>query len=686
MTDSASSFGAGNALAQAASPYLRQHARNPVDWMEWGDQAMARARAEGKLLLISIGYAACHWCHVMAHECFEDAGIAALMNRHFVCVKVDREERPDVDQVYMEAVQLMIGHGGWPLNCFALPDGRPVYGGTYFRPEAWHTVLTRLATLWEQEPDRVTQEAGQLAKYLQASHRRAPGRVAEGVTWKWPEVYAAFSARFDREQGGTAGAPKFPMPAEWQFLLRYGWAAGDAGCARQVRLTLDRMAAGGLCDQLGGGFARYSTDAAWKVPHFEKMLYDNAQLIELYAEASAVYAEPRYRDAALDAAEFLERELALEGGGYASSLDADSEGEEGRFYAWTRSELESALGERLRWFADITGVDGEGHWERGNNVLLRRYSLEDLAARQGWTRAEAERVWAEARRDLLAWRARRPRPARDDKVLTSWNGLTVRALAAAFRHTGRDVLRQRAVRTADFLLGRARRADGGLWHRGFEDAFAVEGFLEDYALLADGLIELYQVTFAARYLDVARGLADYALEHFGGDDSPWLYFTADTAPPLLVRKRETQDNVIPSSNAVFARVLLALADFFAAPEYRVRAEAMLSAVRAEFPIYAPAYAVWAQTLLAESFPMATLAVVGPEAHAFRDATAGKYRPQWRYAGSEIPADLPLLRGKFQAGATLAFRCQGDACGRPQTDWRQLLESENLRWNPEGVAP
>ena len=678
-----------NALAHAASPYLRQHRNNPVDWVEWSDEAFARAKRENKLVLVSVGYAACHWCHVMAHESFEDGALAGIMNRNFVCIKVDREERPDVDQIYLEAVQLMTGRGGWPLNCFMLPDGKPVYGGTYFRPDQWKSILERLAEMWRREPGAVAAQAEQITAHLRRDEKTG-GAAHEIGTFKWRHAYESFSMRFDRTRGGRGGAPKFPMPCEWQFLLRYGVYAKDEDCLNQVRLTLDRMAAGGIYDHLAGGFARYSTDGEWKVPHFEKMLYDNAQLLELYAEAAVALNEPLYLKISLEIGDFLENELAAPGGGYCSALDADSEGEEGLYYVWTRPELEGILGDRFAWFADLCGVGGEGLWEEGRNVLLRRYSLEELADRQGWTRDEAARNWENVRRDLLKAREPRPRPMLDDKILTSWNGLLLKAFSSAHRCSGLEIFRERAIRLADFLLRKAVKPGGGLWHRGQPTSliepghgeFAIEGFLEDYAFLAEGLIELYQITFTETYLDAARALADDALLHFHDAASPLLFFTADNAPSLLVRKKEIQDNVIPSSNAAFARVLLSLGDYYTEPRHRDRAGAMLTAIRGEFPTYAPAYASWAQTLLMEEVSMATMAVVGPGVEEFHKAAKGRHLPHLRLAGSPVASSLPLLEGKFSPGVTMAFRCEGAACGLPTQDWKNMLDAENVRWNPD----
>ena len=677
-----------NSLAQAASPYLRQHQDNPVEWMEWGDAAFERARRENKLLLVSSGYAACHWCHVMAHESFEDAETAALMNRRYVCVKVDREERPDIDQIYLDAVQLLTGRGGWPLNCFVLPDGRPVYGGTYFPRAQWRALLENLADLHAREPHATAEQGEKITARLRQNEFRAAGTdPAARPPVPWKDALASFAARFDRNRGGTGGAPKFPMPCEWEFLLRYGLHSRDPVVLRQVRLTLDRMASGGIHDCLAGGFARYSTDAEWKVPHFEKMLYDNAQLLSLYAEAFTVFGDPAYREVARGIAAFAESELRAEHGGYCSALDADSEGEEGLYYVWQRAELEAVLGDRFPAVADLLGVNagddgGDSHWEHGRHVLQKPHSLEAWAARRRLAPGEAARLWESARADLLAARGPRVRPQLDDKVLTGWNGLMIQGLAAAARYLGDEVLLERARRTADVLLEKSRRPDGGLWRRGWRGAFGIEAFLEDYACLARGLIELYQASFEERYLLAARDLVDYALAHFTDESSALLYFTADNAPAVLLRKKELHDNVIPSSNALLAEALLSLSDFFGEPAYRRRAEAMLAAIRPEFPSYAPAYAHWAQVLLREEISPVTLAFAGPGAggagKALREARA-LFAPHLLLAGAPDASAIPLLQDKFVDGKTLAYRCEQGACGLPSEDWRSLLAVEAALW-------
>lgn len=687
-----------NSLAHAASPYLRQHQHNPVDWVEWSDEAFARARAENRLVLVSSGYAACHWCHVMAHECFEDEGIAAIMNRSFVCIKVDREERPDVDQVYLDAVQLMTGRGGWPLNCFVLPDGRPVYGGTYFPREQWRALLENLADLHAREPHAVAEQADKITARLRQLEIRP--EAASHAPVPWSRVIPTFTARFDTGAGGTGHAPKFPMPCEWGFLLRYATRHADAGLLAHVRRTLDRMASGGIYDQVGGGFARYSVDAEWHVPHFEKMLYDNAQLLELYAEAAVALDEPAYREVARGIAAFVERELSAGdglAGGYCSALDADSEGEEGAFYVWTRAELSRILGDRFPVLADLFGVHveadgGAAHWEHGRHVLVRRFSVAEWAARHGMTPEAAARLLDEGCADLLHAREERERPLRDDKVLTGWNGLMIAALARAGTLLDDPALVARARRAADLLLEKARRPDGGLWRRGHIEggagSFGIDAFLEDYACFARGLIALYQATFEERYLTAAHGLALYALKHCSdapdaqGKVAPLLYFSADNAPQVVVRKKELQDNVIPSSNALMAEVLFQLADYFTDPALHVRAQAMCAAMAAELPAYAPAYAYWARVLFVEEQSPVTLAVTGPEAGAFLARASARFLPHVRIAGSVGASRVPLLQDKRpDGGETRGFRCQAGTCGLPVTGWAALLADEERAWAP-----
>lgn len=665
-----------NRLILETSPYLLQHAHNPVDWHAWGDEALDKAAKEDKMLLISIGYSACHWCHVMERESFEDEGIAALMNDLFVCIKVDREERPDVDQVYMNAVQLVNGQGGWPLNCFALPDGRPVYGGTYYRPNQWKDVLRSLADLYKKDRAKVLKYAEQLTEGVRSSES-LEGPAEKGEVFRLDKARAmvdAWKPMFDRGEGGMNRAPKFPLPSNWRFLLRYGFAAGDAEVSAQVRLTLDKMAFGGIYDHLGGGFARYSTDGLWKAPHFEKMLYDNAQLMELYAEAFQVTGDPLYRRVIEETADWLEREMTSPEGAFYSALDADSEGVEGKFYVWTKEELETALGDRFPIFRDAYSVDSDGYWEEGNYILLRRKGDAEAAAAAGLTVEAWHQRLGDDRRTLLALREKRVRPGLDDKCLTGWNAMMSKGLLAAHAALGDERYLIAARRNLEFLRDRARLPDGGLYRNsksepgGQKVRFTIPGFLEDYAFTAEAFLALYQATFDESWVRAARDLAEYAIAHFRDAGSGLFFFTSDLDKPLVARKMEVMDNVIPGSNSVMARLLLHLGALFGEDRYREMAEGMLRRVRAQLPTYGSGFSNWGMVLLDVALPFHEIVVVGPEAVLRARELRRHYLPDAVLAGSaEARPDgdsLPVLEGRYQAGRTLIHVCRERACRLP----------------------
>ena len=655
-----------NRLINESSPYLLQHAHNPVDWHAWGDEALDKAAREDKLILVSIGYSACHWCHVMERESFEDEGIAAIMNERFVCIKVDREERPDVDQVYMNAVQLLSGHGGWPLNCFTLPDGRPVYGGTYYRPGQWKEVLGSLADLWKNDRLKVLKYAEQLTEGVRGSERIEVSTEG-GAPFSMDEAEAmvdAWKPLFDRSEGGMNRAPKFPLPSNWRFLLRYGSAAKDKAVADQVRLTLDKMAYGGIYDHLGGGFARYSTDGLWKAPHFEKMLYDNAQLLELYAEAYQHTGDPLYRQVVEETAAFVERELTSPEGVFYSALDADSEGEEGRFYVWTKEELEKILGDRFPLFRDAYSVNSAGYWEEGNYILLRRQSDAELAQAAGLPAEEWKSRIDGMRRELLAIREKRVRPGLDDKSLTAWNAMMSKGLLAAYAALGERKYLDAARRNLEFLLGRARKEDGSFYRTYKAGKFAISAFLEDYAFAAEAFLALYQATFEEKWIAAARSTADYAIAHFRDPVSGLFFFTSDLDKPLVARKMEIMDNVIPSSNSMLARTLFHLSSYYGVEEYRAMAEIMLTQIRGQLPSYGSGFSHWAMLLLDLALPFHEVVVLGPEAGGFAQSLRRWYLPDAVLAGGPGPGALPLLEGRFQAGRTMVYVCRDRACNLP----------------------
>jgi uncharacterized protein YyaL (SSP411 family) len=660
-----------NRLIHETSPYLLQHAHNPVDWYAWGEEALERAKRENKLLLISIGYSACHWCHVMERESFESEETAAIMNGHFVCIKVDREERPDVDQVYMNAVQLITGQGGWPLNCFALPDGRPIYGGTYFRPGQWREVLRSLADLHVKEPEKVEHYAEQLTRGVRQSERIEAAEAASPVVLADLETaYRNWRSYFDREEGGMNRAPKFPLPNNYQFLLRYWKATGDASALEQVRLTLDRMAFGGIYDQLGGGFARYSTDSAWKVPHFEKMLYDNGQLLELYSEAYKATQDPLYARIVRETAAFVARELTSPEGAFYSALDADSEGEEGKYYIWTKEELEAALGDRFPFFRDAFNINSVGYWEDGNYIPLRKRADADLAAAFGIGEDDVRRRIEEAKAVLMPVRDKRVRPGLDDKTLTSWNALMSKGYVAAYEALGDAAYLDAAKRNLGFLLEAGRRPDGGL-HRtykagadGGRGRFAINGFLEDYAFTAEALIALYQATFEEKWLGAAKELAEYAIAHFRDSASGLFFFTSDLDAPLVARKMELMDNVMPGSNSGMAKALFALGSHYGDPAWTDMAAAMLAQVKEAMPTYGSGYSNWAMLALNLAVPFHEVVIAGPDAEARRREFSARFHPNVLLAGSSAPSALPLLEGRVAGESTRIYVCRDRVCKLP----------------------
>lgn len=670
-----------NALIHESSPYLLQHAYNPVQWEGWHDSTLEHARKSGKLLLISIGYAACHWCHVMERECFEDPEVADVMNAHFIPVKVDREERPDVDQIYMDALQIMSGSGGWPLNIVALPDGRPFWGATYVRKKDWINVLLQLAKLHREDPEKIRQYASDLTSALQRLNVMAesdtgrdqlPGR-AEIRTWT-----DSWKKSFDPDFGGHLGAPKFMTPVLYQFLMHWGEDSGDPLVARHVRTTLKGMAYGGLYDQVGGGFSRYSVDPRWHIPHFEKMLYDNAQLISLYSEAYGRYRDPLYREVVAHTLEFLERELARPEGGYFASLDADSldaagELAEGAYYVWTAEELKEALQGDFDWFSDYYSVDDFGHWEEGNYVLIRRQADEDFAAKKGWSLTDLHVRITGARERLLRIRETRPGPRLDDKLITSWNGLLLSGLCDAFRYCGLKEALDRALDLAGFIENTLCREDGSLLHSHKTGGKPVNGYLEDYAAVIQGYLKLYSITRDPFWADRSRALTDYTLEHFSGGDQPLLYFTSSLDRALIRRTLEVNDSVMPSSNSVMAKNLFLLGGFFADNAYRDRAITMLSAMRPSMDRYAAQYPNWLQLALWLEGPFYEVVITGPDAEQTLETLQDHYLPNAWLAASAKPLDYPLFENRHDEGSTRIFICQHGQCSQPKSDPQEALE-------------
>ncbi|MCH2224950.1 MAG: thioredoxin domain-containing protein, partial [Crocinitomicaceae bacterium] len=533
-----------NALVNESSPYLLQHAHNPVNWVPWADDVFERAEKEGKLVLISVGYSACHWCHVMEHESFEDEEVAALMNKFFINVKVDREERPDVDQVYMTAVQLMTQKGGWPLNCFTLPDGRPIYGGTYFPKEQWMHILKSLQHTFTNELPKVQEYAKNLHEGIIASELiDIPSEKLDFEEEKLTELMQRWSKMFDWNDGGNSRAPKFPLPSNLNFLLDYGINAKNNKAIDHVELTLDKMALGGIYDQIGGGFSRYSVDMLWKVPHFEKMLYDNGQLLSTYSKGYRQFKKPLYKRLVSQTIDWLEREMLDESGAFFSALDADSEGVEGKFYVWKKEELDAVLSKDDTWVYDFYQVNQRGYWEEDNYILLRSESDEVFAKKFGWTIEELELKIKGVNQQLLDERSSRVRPGLDNKCITSWNAMTLKGLCDAYAVFGEESYLFLALKNARWLTDNRIKEDGAVIRLEKNEQEEIEGFLEDYAHAINAFMTLYQVTLDESWLNVAKKICDYTVTHFQDAQSKMFYFTP-TSTQLIARKMEINDNVI----------------------------------------------------------------------------------------------------------------------------------------------
>ncbi len=588
-----------NKLALESSPYLLQHARNPVNWIAWSDDIFSLAKKENKLILISIGYSACHWCHVMEHECFEDETVAAYMNEHFINIKVDREERPDIDQVYMSALQLMTQKGGWPLNCFCLSDGRPIYGGTYFPKDSWMNVMAALIKTQNTDFPRMLDFAAQLQEGIHNSElitqAISPKQLSEE---KLNHTVQSWVKVFDKYEGGNSRAPKFPMPNNYLFLLNYSHLFNNKLVTNHVRLTLNKMEQGGIFDQIGGGFSRYSVDVLWKVPHFEKMLYDNAQLIELYATAFNLYGELSYKQVVEKTFEWLMREMRSETGGFYSALDADSEGEEGRFYCWNITELKSVLESDFDWVKNYYSINSDGFWEDDKYILLKRKSDPNFAIEMNWTIPELNAKTAEINKKLLFHRQKRIAPGLDNKCLTSWNGLLISALCQAYNSFNNTIYLATAEQTGEWLLNSQMDEKNRLFHNFTLGKANIPGFLEDYACCIDAFIKLYQTTKNIKWVLSAEKLTKTVEKEFMHPESKMCYFTSSDNQ-LIARKMELHDNVMPSSNSVMAKNFWMMGQYFQNENWINYARQMLANATEEMENYGSGHSNWAILYLME---------------------------------------------------------------------------------------
>jgi uncharacterized protein YyaL (SSP411 family) len=674
-----------NHLVHETSPYLKQHVHNPVDWYPWGPEALKRARQLDRPIFLSIGYSACHWCHVMEHESFEDPEVAAILNEHFVSIKVDREERPDLDQIYMNALVHVLspGHGGWPMSMFLTPDLKPFFGGTYFppddryqgRPPSFKRVLLALADAWQNRRAELVESAGEVTRLLQqVDHLPATGNELNPELLRKP--VAMLAQVFDRTYGGFGRAPKFPHAMELRLLLRVWKRFGDDDALHMVRVTLDRMAMGGMYDHLGGGFHRYSTDERWLVPHFEKMLYDNALLTTAYLEAFQATGNAFYREVVQQTLDYVLREMTSPEGPFYSTQDADSEGVEGKFFVWSAQEIEAALGPELAdLFDDVYDVTPEGNWE-GHNILNRSKTYEQQARLRRMPEAELRQRLDEARQKQFAVRSRRVWPGRDEKVLTAWNGLMIGALAQAALPLEKPAYAEAAARAVDFILGRMRDTNGRLLRTYFAGAEPrLNAYLEDYAFLIDALVSLYEATFAPRWMAAALELAERMVDQFWDETEGGFYYTGRDHEALITRTKDPHDSSIPSGNSMAVTALLRLARLTGRHDLFEKAEATLRLFQG---LMANSPTAAGQMLIALDFylgPVQEFAVAGnPEAADTRRVLGmilGGFRPN-KVVALKDPADtstqaeqlVPLLAGKNALGAVTTYICQNFACQVP----------------------
>ncbi|MFC0876207.1 thioredoxin domain-containing protein [Saccharicrinis sp. FJH2] len=666
-----------NQLISESSPYLLQHAHNPVDWHPWSNETLEKAAKEQKMLIISIGYSACHWCHVMEHESFENKEVAAFMNKHFIPIKVDREERPDIDHIYMSAVQLISGRGGWPLNVIALPDGRPVYGGTYFPRVQWLDMLQQLVDFADKNPEKMEEYAENLTNGIIQSDIVTPVQHLESFSLeKLHTIFKNWKEHLDLEKGGTRGAPKFPMPVSYQFLMHYAFLTGNKEANEAVMLTLDKMAMGGIYDHLGGGFARYSTDEDWKVPHFEKMLYDNGQLVSLYANAYQNAQKDEYKNVVLQTLNFVEEELMSHESGFYSALDADSGGVEGKYYSWTKKELDHLLGDIAPIVYKYYGITETGNWEDGLNILHRSFSDKEVADEFGISVKALHRKIKKVNELLFDERENREKPGLDDKILTSWNALMCKGFIDAYRVFDDPHYLEIATRNLAFLLSKLKKQDYRL-DRNYKDGISsINGFLDDYAFLIDALIAMYTATFNEFYIDEALALTEYAVEHFYDQSGGMFFYTSDMDHKLIARNHEVTDNVIPSSNSAMAKNLFMLGHYFEKNEFIEMAQRMLTSVKEEMQRSGAYFANWCILKAWFVENPYEVAIAGKEAVEVRKEMDHYYLPHVLFCGGNGNSTLPLLKNRQVQGKTIIYVCQDSTCRQPVESVHEAMDMIN----------
>lgn len=664
-----------NRLSLETSPYLLQHAHNPVDWFPWGDEALAKAKNENKPIVLSIGYSACHWCHVMERESFENVEIAKLMNAYFVNIKVDREERPDIDQIYMDAVHAMGLQGGWPLNVILMPDGKPFYGGTYFPSNRWANLLEGVQKAFENDLEKLEQSAEGFAVTLNRSEFEKYGLGAE--TFKlthvqYDQMFDHLAKSFDYELGGNNRAPKFPMPCVWLFLLRYHAQTKNPKALAQLHLTLKKMALGGIYDQVGGGFARYSTDVEWFAPHFEKMLYDNGQLVSLYSEAYQLTKEPLYKETVYQTIDFVARELTSSEYGFYSALDADSEGVEGKFYVWKYEDILAIDLPKKELFLKYYNVYEFGTWEHETNILCRNQSAEEFCQDQNLNLDEFKKLEQEWQTVILKEREKRIHPGLDDKILASWNGLMLNGIVDAYRIFDEERFLTLAIKNATFIKLKMIE-NGNLWHSYKNGVAKIEAYLEDYAAVIQAFSNLYQATFDEKWLHLAQTLTETCLTYFWDEKENLFFFTSSKSEKLIARKKEIFDNVIPASNSMMATNLLVLGHLLGNDKYVSMGEKIIEIVQNLFSREPYYLANWASASLFLYQPIFEVAIVGKDAFEYRKQLDKHHFANKVVVGTKAESKLELLVDRTTINErTAIYVCQDKTCQLPVTSVEEAL--------------
>ena len=662
-----------NHLKAETSPYLKMHVHNPVDWYPWGAKALRKADRENKLMVISIGYSACHWCHVMEKESFRDVEVARIMNQHFISLKIDREERPDIDQIYMSAAQIITGRGGWPLNVITLPDGRPVYAGTYFPKKLWISLLRQINEIFKKNPEKLFQQAEAITNGIRTSEVIHFKRENLDFSRKdLDTIFKNLEKQIDFENGGFQGEPKFPLPIIHDFLLMYFHISGNKKALQAAEKTLDAMALGGIYDQIGGGFSRYSTDKFWKVPHFEKMLYDNAQLVSLYSNAYQLTRKPLYKKVIHQTLDFIQREMTtpeFPGNvtGTYSALDADSDGEEGRFYTWTASEINNILGNDAKLISEYYNILPAGNWEREENILYRNMSDAADAKENNFEPDKMQKTITRSKLKLLEVRSKRTRLKLDDKIITAWNALMINGYLDAYRLFNEDKYLKSALKHAFFITTYIMEKKGRLKRIYKESTSEIDAFLDDYAFTIKAFISLYQATFDENWLWKADLLLTYAKKYFYDGQSGMFYYTSGQDPQLISRKMEITDHVIPASNSTMALNLFHLGIYFKNDEYIEKSRQMLNNVKTNLLGGGIYYANWAILMSYFIEKPIEIAIVGENWLSQRKKLDRYYLPQAIFMGGVEEGKLPFMQNKLKSGKTLIYICRDNTCLSPVSD-------------------